>query len=189
MAALDDRTNIGHIDVAFLQLNCEADKVKIAHYAKCLIDGQRGNFEDGTAPWDNLECQDKAATDSVLLAIQHNGTDCPDILGWLRYTTETIAGLNIVFINGLSTAKRKYKQTGRTLVEVLIMQTMLRQDIIEISPLSAVIGFYKKLEFQPLYDGGPYYRWISTSKEPTKDLIDGYRDDTIKSEKAKEKET
>jgi hypothetical protein len=57
----------------------------------------------------------------------------------LRYTTEIVSGLNIVFINGLATAKRKYKQTGRTLIEVLIMQTMLKQDIIEISPLLSFI--------------------------------------------------
>jgi len=180
MAASDDRINIGNIDVVFLQLHCERDRDKIAHYKKCLIEGQLDNFEKGATPWGNLECQD--ATDTALLAIQH-GTPCPEILGWLRYTTETVAGLNIVFIAGLATAKRKYKQTGRTLIEVLIMQTMLKQDIIEISPLSGVIEFYTKLEFQPLYPGGPYYRWISQTKEPTEELISAYRQDTIESER------
>lgn len=183
MAASDDRINIGNLDVIFLQLNCEKDKAKIAHYAKCLIEGQSDNFEKGATPWGNLECQND--TDTALLAIQH-GTPCPEILGWLRYTTETIAGLNIVFITGLATATRKYKQTGRTLIEVLRMQTKLKQDIIEISPLSGVIEFYTKLEFQPLYDGGPYYRWISTSKEPTDELIHAYRQDTITSERERE---
>ena len=181
--AADDRINIGNIDVIFLQLNCEKDQAKIAHYAKCLVE-QLDNFEEGATPWEKHEkCEDD--TDTALLAIQH-GTPCPEILGWLRYTTETVAGLNIVFITGLATATRKYKKTGRTLIEVLIMQTMLKHDIIEISPLPGVIEFYTKLEFQPLYDGGPYYRWISTSKELTEELIHAYRQDTIKTERERE---
>lgn len=185
MAASDDRINSRYIDVVTLQLNCEKDKAKIAHYAKCLIDGQLDNFEEGVTPWGNLKCEDD--TDTALLAIQH-GTPCPEILGWLRYTTDTIAGLNIVFVNAISTAKRKYKHVGGTLMDILLRKMEMTHDIIELSPLSQVIGFYTKLGYEPLYDGGPYYQWISQTKYLDPKLIDQYRSETIKSERELEAE-
>jgi len=103
------------------------------------------------------------------------------MLGWLKYSTGTEGPLNVVYVHAISTAHLQYKEVGRYMMETLAFDMHRTHHLIELSPLTKVIGFYELLGFRPLYVGGPYYKWISEEKENA-ELI------RIYSEKVREEE-
>ena len=142
------------------KLNCMTDAALIQKLADCAEE-QIGNFET-MFPWQNAHCE---TSDYVYIFTSMNTLKCPTMLGWLKYSTVTEGPLNIVYIHTISTAHLQYKDIGRYMMETLAFDMHRTHHLIELSPLSKVIEFYELLGFRPLYEGGPYYKWISEERE------------------------
>ena len=158
------------------KLNCIKDAKLIDKLAMCARQ-QKANFET-MYPWENAECGD---SDNIYIFTSLNKLLCPTMLGWLKYSTGTEGPLNVVYVHAISTAHLKYKEVGRYMMETLAFDMHRTHHLIELSPLTKVIGFYELLGFRPLYVGGPYYKWISEENENA-ELIRAY------SEKVREEE-